>query len=108
MKSLLLGKRGQWRGTEGNLSFGLITQRSKVQILPPQPVELFGLTSLSPTRNSATLLSSSLVTCSFSKAKLVTARWASCRTRPDADVPCYWSDSPGARPELVTKSVTTP
>ena len=37
MKSLLLGNLGQWRGTEGNASFGLITQRSKVQILPPQP-----------------------------------------------------------------------
>ena len=36
MKSLLFGKRGQRRETEGNVSFGLITQRSKVQILPPQ------------------------------------------------------------------------
>jgi len=42
MKSLVLGNPGQWRGTEGNVSFGLITQRSKVQILPPQP-KLFGL-----------------------------------------------------------------
>jgi hypothetical protein len=37
MKSLFLGNLGQWRGTEGNASFGLITQRSKVQILPPRP-----------------------------------------------------------------------
>src|SRR6266481_3430599 len=37
MKSLLLGNSGQWRGTEGNVSFGLITQRSVVQIHPPQP-----------------------------------------------------------------------
>ena len=31
------GEARQWRGTEGNASLGLITQRSKVQILPPQP-----------------------------------------------------------------------
>src|ERR1017187_7480830 len=43
MKSLLLGNPGQWRATEGNLSFGLITQRSKVQILPPQPNPLNNL-----------------------------------------------------------------
>src|ERR1019366_3224726 len=43
MKSLLLGNPGQWRATEGNLSFGLITQRSQVQILPPQPNPLNNL-----------------------------------------------------------------
>lgn len=31
------GHQGQRRATEGNSMFGLITQRSKVQIFPPQP-----------------------------------------------------------------------
>jgi hypothetical protein len=39
MKSTSSGNSGQFRGTEGNVSGGLITQRSQVQILPPQPTE---------------------------------------------------------------------
>src|SRR5260370_15905490 len=46
MKSVFLGERGHWRATEGNVSFGLITQRSKVQILPPQPNPLNKLTGI--------------------------------------------------------------
>ena len=48
MKSLPLGHPGQWRGDEGNVSFGLITQRSKVQILPPQPFIICRLQTQNP------------------------------------------------------------
>ena len=37
MKSTVVGNSGHGRGIKGKLLFGLITQRSKVQILPPQP-----------------------------------------------------------------------
>ena len=33
------GYEGQWRATRGNFKFGLITQRSHVQIMPPQPID---------------------------------------------------------------------
>ena len=59
MKSLLLGNPGQWRGTEGNLSFGLITQRSKVQILPPQPTHSSVVIPNSPLPEASANLSSS-------------------------------------------------
>ena len=37
MKSTFVGNSEYGWGIEGNVWFGLITQRSKVQILPPQP-----------------------------------------------------------------------
>ena len=39
MESSLLGNGGKRRAIQGNASLGLITQRSKVQILPPQPTD---------------------------------------------------------------------
>jgi hypothetical protein len=39
MKSITSGQSGQFRGTKGKVDGGLITQRSQVQILPPQPTE---------------------------------------------------------------------
>ena len=42
MKSIHSGNTGQSRGTEGQVSMGLITQRSKVQILPPQVIHYTG------------------------------------------------------------------
>ncbi len=35
--STISGHRGQCRAIQGNQTFGLITQRSHVQIMPPQP-----------------------------------------------------------------------
>ena len=71
MKSLLLGNPGQWRGTEGNLSFGL---RSKVQILPPQPTHstIVNFIILQKTR---TALIRSRVRYLFFRIRLVTAHW---------------------------------
>ena len=37
IKSKALGNSADPRGIEGHVLIGLITQRSKVQILPPQP-----------------------------------------------------------------------
>ncbi len=39
MESSLLGRGGKRRASQGNALLGLITQRSKVQILPPQPIK---------------------------------------------------------------------
>jgi hypothetical protein len=40
MKSISSGYSGYFRGTEGNVCVGLITQRSQVQILPRKPKPL--------------------------------------------------------------------
>ena len=48
MESRFSGYRGQVRATEGNRTIGLITQRSKVQILPPQPISSIGYGSFRP------------------------------------------------------------
>ncbi len=39
MKSIPLGNSGERTATAGKVLIGLITQRSKVQILPPQPTD---------------------------------------------------------------------
>ena len=93
MKTLFLGNPGQWRGTEGNLSFGLITQRSVVQIHPPQPLEASALNPDSSIRNCGAFLSSASVTYSFSTSELVTARWAFRGWCHEAYLPCYSSDN---------------
>jgi hypothetical protein len=47
MESRSLGHPGQPRATEGNQTIGLITQRSHVQIMPPQPTHSIGLRLIS-------------------------------------------------------------
>ena len=81
MKSLHWGKPGQRRGTEGNLSFGLITQRSKVQILPPQPIHSTAVISSSSLPETSNNIAKRLVPITFERVELVTARWVS-RERP--------------------------
>ena len=43
IESKISGYRGQAGATQGNRTIGLITQRSQVQILPPQPTHSIGL-----------------------------------------------------------------
>jgi hypothetical protein len=74
MKSLLLGNPGESRAAEGKFSFGLITQRSKVQILPPQPHRfrrISYLRSIQPTC-LLLLLANAALANSFSDSSL---RW---------------------------------
>src|SRR5260370_24630906 len=86
MKSLLLGKRGQWKGTEGNVSFGLITQRSKVQILPPQPIHSKSVSFVFLLPKTSTHLIQLLVSHSFFDIGLMTTRCVRQKYRRQAQI----------------------
>ena len=76
IKSTALGNSANAGAIKGNVLFGLITQRSKVQILPPQPTDSREVIYDFRTSRSGATCDSLLVTHSFVRAELVTARWA--------------------------------
>ena len=79
MESSLLGNGGERRETQGNASLGLITQRSKVQILPPQLIGKNRLKTDFGSSLSSPYLTRPPVSCSFIRSRMVTVRWVSLR-----------------------------
>lgn len=87
MKSVLVGNAAYGWGIEGKYLFGLIIQRSVVQIHPPQLLKVSPLIrnfGLFPTAHNVMGVD---LSCSFQRHELVTARW---------DFAATWTESQGS------------